>query len=116
MVRRPLLLAMLERHLGSSRDCDTSTAGVPEPTVVVLLGLGSQGKTQVALDYHGMTRALKGSMSSFGLARLTQTDTGTQQCASSSNFHRRYRLAEHLTAPRTKVALVKDWLISVLGR
>jgi hypothetical protein len=62
MVRRPLLLATLEKLFGGSAGSATSPAsGTPEEplTVVVLLGLGGQGKTQLALEYCQTARAAK---------------------------------------------------------
>jgi hypothetical protein len=63
MVQRLLLLETLDKLFFSSSDGGGSTATAAagstsvELTVVVLLGLGSQGKTQLALEYCKMVGA-----------------------------------------------------------
>ncbi len=106
MVRRPLLLATLERHFGSSRDRDTSTPGVPEPTVVVLLGLGGQGKTQLALDYCRTTRASK-RFDVIVWLDASNSDTAVRGFEQLSSKIAPSRTFDGAAA---KVAYVKDWL------
>jgi hypothetical protein len=106
MVRHLLLLATLERHLDSSSDCDTSTPGVPELTVVVLLGLGGQDMTQLALDYCRTTRASR-RFDVIVWLNASNLDTAVHGFEQLSTMIAPSRTFDCAAA---KVAYVKDWL------
>jgi hypothetical protein len=63
MVRRPLLLEKLDKYFSGCGESESSAntavtrSVLDEPMVVVLLDLGGQGKTQLALEYCKMVRA-----------------------------------------------------------
>ncbi len=92
MVRRPLLLETLDKlFCGGGRgrpDTAAKSGASDELTVVVLLGRGSQGNMQLALDYCRMARLLK------------QLDTIIWLDASSSHTREFKQLASKIVPDR----------------